>query len=173
MSAYAIPQLAFREDIPTPSARYTRDTVVEQWPQWKDTEDTVLIHGQKVPLVRYPHESEQDAPAVFSNGKGAQEHGWASSELAFLGKAGIPIMVRVFARGRPLDVTFELRSKAGRQIPLRVYLNGDERVRLYRDLATVLAIPESHLEPGVEYIARVSFKINKDPVERSWMFRTR
>lgn len=173
MTAYAIPQLQFRADIPTPSQRYSRDTVVEQWPDWKDTEDTVQLEGRKVPIVHYPHESEQDAPAVFSNGKGAMETGWAKSELDFLGKAGVPIMLRVFTRGAPSDVTFDLRNKAGRQVPLRVYLNGDERVRFYGDWITIVGVPDGHLESGVEYNARLSFKINQDPVERSWTFRTK
>jgi hypothetical protein len=173
MSAYAIPQLPFRQDIPTPSERYSRETVVEQWPDWRDTEDTVVLEGRKVPLVRYPHESEQDAPAVFSNGKGAMENGWAKSELDFLGKAGVPIMVRVFASGKPSDVTFDLRTKTGRPILTRIYINGDERVVFYRDWITVVGVPETHLESGATYNARVSFKINQAAVERSWSFRTR
>lgn len=173
MSAYSIPQLAFRQDIPTPSERYSRETLAEQWPDWKDTEDTILIEGRKVPLVRYPHASEQDAPAVFSNGKGAQEHGWERSELEFLAKAGVPLMVRVFVRGKATEVSFDLRTRTARQIPLRIYLNGDERVRFYDDWTTILGVPEAHLESGVEYSARVSFKINQVPVERSWTFRTK
>ncbi len=173
MTAYAIPQLPFRQDIPTPSERYSRETVVEQWPDWKDTEDTVTLDGRKVPLVRYPHDSEQDAPAVFSNGKGAMENGWAKSELDFLGKAGVPIMVRVFTAGKPADVSFDLRSKSGRPIPTRLYLNGDDRVVFYGNWITVVGVPENHLESGVEYNARITFKINRAPVERSWSFRTR
>jgi hypothetical protein len=101
------------------------------------------------------------------------EDGWAKSELDFLGKAGIPIMVRLFAAGKPTEVSFDLRTKTGRQIPIRVYLNGDERVVFYGDWITVVGVPETHLESGVAYNARVSFKINQDAVERSWSFRTR
>lgn len=173
MTAYAIPQVPYRDDIPTPSERYSRETVIEQWPGWTDTEDTVLIGGAKIPLARYPHDAETDAPCVFSNGKGAMELGWDRSEVDFLIRAGLPIMMRVYAPGKPTEVTFDLRTKAGRKIPLRVYLNGDERVIFYGDWITVLGVPETHLESGVEYNARISFKVNQVPVERSWTFRTR
>lgn len=173
MTAYAIPQVPFRQDVPTPSERYSRATVIEQWPEWKDTEDTVLLDGRRVPLVRYPHDSEQDAPAVFSNGKGAMENGWAKTELDFLSKAGVPIMVRVFAPGKPSDVNFELRTNTGRQIPIRMYLNGDERVVFYGDWITLVGVPEVHLESGARYYARVSFTVNQVPIERAWTFRTR
>ncbi len=173
MTAYAIPQVPFRKDIPTPSERYSRETVVEQWPDWKDTEDTVVLNGAKVPLSRYPHDAEADAPTVFSNGKGAMEYGWAKSELDFLSKAGIPIMLRAFTSGQASEVNVDLRTKTGRTIPTRIYLNGDKRVTFYGDSITVLALPESKLDPGVEYLVKIAFKVNEALVERSWSFKTR
>jgi hypothetical protein len=173
MSLYAIPQVGFRLDIPTPSQKYTRETVAEQWPDWKDTEDTTLIDGTKVPLVRYPHDSEPDAPLVFSNGRGAMESGWEPSELDFLAKAGVPIMLRIFTRGQASDVSVELKSKSGTTKPTRLYLNGDKRVSFAGDWITVLALPEAKLDPGVEYVVRMTCTANGTRVERTWSFKTR
>jgi hypothetical protein len=173
MSVYAIPQVGFRQDIPTPSQRYSRETVVESWPGWKDTEDTVQLQGAKVPIVRYPHDAESEAPSVFSNGRGGLEGGWAKSEHDFLGKAGVPIMLRLFTAGRPAEVTVEIKSKSGKVVPTRIYSNGDSRVHLSGDWVTVLALPESQLEPGLEYSVKISFKASDTPVERSWSFKTR
>jgi hypothetical protein len=173
MTAYAIPHVPFRTDIPTPSERYSRETVVEKWPGWKDTEDTVVLGGVRAPVVRYPYDSEADAPATFTNGKGAMEYGWEKSELDFLAKAGVPIMLRVFTPGQVSDVAVELRTGTGRSIPTRTYLNGDKRVSLRGDWMTVLALPEIQLEPGATHTVRVAFKAGDTPVERSWSFKTR
>ena len=173
MTAYAIPHVPFRKDIPTPSERYARATLVEQWPGWKDTEDTVLIAGIKVPVVRYPHDAELNAPPTFSNGRGAMERGWDKSEQDFLAKAGVPIMLRVFTRDRASDVSVELKTKSGKPIPSRIYVNGDKRIAFAGDWATILALPESQLELGTEYTVRVTCKVNDTPVERSWSFKTR
>lgn len=172
MTAYAIPQLPYRQDIPTPSERYSRETVVEQWPGWKDTEDTILLSGAKIPLARYPHDAEADAPCVFSNGKGAMENGWAKSELDFLGKAGVPVMLRAFTAGQVSDVNVDIRTKAGKTVPTRVYFNGDKRVTFYGDWITVLALPEIRLDPGTEYTVKITFQANQTPIERSWSFKT-
>ncbi len=173
MSVYSIPQVGIRQDIPTPSERYKRETVTELWPDWKDTEDTVVIGGVKVPIVRYPHDGESDVPATFSNGRGAMESGWGDSEQDFLAKAGVPIMLRIFVTGKPSDVSFEVGSKLGKAIPTRLYLNGDKRVSFAGDWITALALPEAHLDQGVEYTVRVTCKVNDTSVERTWSFKTR
>jgi hypothetical protein len=172
MSAYAIPQLEYRQDIPTPLERYTRGTVVEAWPAWKDTEETVVVDGKKVPIVRYPHDLEQDVPPVFSNGRGAMEYGWAKSELDFLGKAGVPIMVRVFSRGIPSNIDVELKERAGSTIPVRIYPTGDSRVSFSGDWATILVVPERHLGSAASYTIRVSFKLGESGIDKSWSFKT-
>jgi hypothetical protein len=173
MSVYAIPQVGFRQDIPTPSARYSRETVVEAWPGWKDTEDTVALAGAKVPVVRYPYEGEPDAPNVFSNGRGGLEAGWAKSEHDFLCKAGPPVMLRVFAAGQPANVQVELSTKTGKKLPTRIYLGGDKRVNINPKWITVLALPEVQLEPGSEYNVNVTFQVGETPIQRSWSFKTR
>lgn len=174
ITAYAIPHVPFRKDIPTPSEKYAaRATIVEQWPGWKDTEDTVLIAGTKVPVVRYPHDGEPDAPPAFSNGRGAMESGWDKSELDFLAKAGVPIMLRVFTQDRASGVSVELKTKSGKLLPSRIYVNGDKRIAFAGDWATVLALPETQLELGTEYTVRVACKVSDTPVERSWSFKTR
>ncbi len=173
MTAYAIPHVPFRTDIPTPSERYSRETVVEKWPGWKDTEDTIVVGGVKAPLVRYPYDAEADAPSTFSNGKGAMEYGWDKSELDFLTKAGVPIMLRIFTRGQASDVNVALSTGSGKTIPTRIYLSGDSRVSLRGDWITVLALPETQLELGVAHTVRITCKANDTPVERSWSFKTR
>jgi hypothetical protein len=173
MTVYAVPQLGFRQDIPTPSERYSRETVVEAWPGWKDTEDTVALGGTKVPVVRYPYAGEPDAPTFFSNGRGGLEAGWAKSEHEFLGKAGLPIMLRAFAAGQPTNVQVELSSKAGKKVATRIYLGGDKRVNLNPKWITVLALPDVHLEAGVEYSVSVALQVGETPIQRSWTFKTR
>ena len=172
MCLYAIPQVGFRSDIPTPSQRYSRETVVEKWPDWKDTEDTVAIEGIKVPVVRYPHDGESDAPLVFSDGRGAMESGWAASEHPFLAKAGIPIMLRVFTTGKISDVSVTLSTTSRRDIPTRLYL-GDKGVSFAGEWVTLLALPEAKLDPGVEYTVQMNGKVKGTLVERSWSFKTR
>lgn len=173
MSVYAIPPIGFRTDIPTPSERYARETVVEAWPGWRDTENTLEIGGRKVPLAFYPYEAEPDAPVFFSSGRGGQEAGWAPSEHDFLKKAGLPIMLRVFMRKTPTEAAAELKSKTGKNIPLRLYLSGDSRVRIPSDSATIIAVPVTHLDGGTEYDVHMRFKLGDTSVERAWSFRTR
>lgn len=173
MTVYAVPQVGFRQDIPTPSERYSRETVVEAWPGWKDTEDTVALGGAKVPVVRYPYAGEPDAPTFFSNGRGGLEAGWAKSEHDFLGKAGLPIMLRVFGAGQPTNVQVELSSKAGKKVTTRIYLGGDKRVNLNPKWITVLALPDVHLEAGGEYSVSVALQVGETPIQRSWTFKTR
>jgi hypothetical protein len=52
-SVYSIPQLPYRPDIPTPAQRFANETIVKGFSDWLDTEDTVIISGQKVAFSRY------------------------------------------------------------------------------------------------------------------------
>jgi hypothetical protein len=173
MTAYAIPHTPFRPDIPTASQRYTRDTVVESWPDWRDTEDTVVVAASKGAVARYPYDGESDAPLTFSNGKGAMEYGWQDSEIDFLAKAGTPIMLRVFLNAGISLVQAELADPSGRSLATRVYMTGDSRVRFYGDWPTVLIVPSEQLAPGKEYRVRVTGQLDTTPFERTWLFKTR
>jgi hypothetical protein len=167
---YSIPQLPFRPDIPTPSQKFKGETVVQNW---VEVEDTVEILGEKVPISLYPYPMELDAPRVFSNGQGAMEYGgWAKSEYDLLEKAGVPIMLRCFLDAAFTDVTAELRDPSGLR-RCRIYQNGDPGINFHRKYATVLILPEKHLDPGVEYTVRIKCKLNDVPFERTWSFKTR
>src|SRR5207247_5166829 len=61
---YAIPQLPYRSDIPTPTQRFRGETVTKDW---IDIEEATDIDGKKIPYVTYPFSSEPDAPTVYSN----------------------------------------------------------------------------------------------------------
>jgi hypothetical protein len=166
---YNIPQLPYRDDIPTPSQRFRGETLVKDW---VDTEETVDIDGKKVPYVKYPFQGEKNVPVWFSNGKGYTEEGWAKSEYDTLERGGVPIMLRFFMEGTPGDVEASLLDKSGRKHPCRVYVNGDERVRLH-SWATVLLLPEKQLEGFSEYTVTVKCKLGATPLEKSWAFTTR
>src|ERR1041384_660561 len=107
---YAIPQLPYRNDIPTPTQRFKGETLVKDW---IDLEETVQVGNKKVPYVRYPFAGESDAPTAFSNGKGASESGWSVSEHGFRDRAGIPIMLRFYQEAILSDVQAVLKDKAG------------------------------------------------------------
>jgi hypothetical protein len=169
-AAYSIPQLPFREDIPTPTQKFKGETVVQSW---IDVEETVDINGKKAPIVCYPYPNEQDAPGVFSNGRGSMESGgWAKSEHDLLEKAGVPIMLRCYLEASFTDVTAELRDSSGLR-RCRIYQNGDPRINFHRNYATVLILPEKHLDPGVEYTVSIKSKLDEVPFEKTWIFRTR
>lgn len=166
---YTIPQLPYRDDIPTPSQRFRGETLVKDW---VDTEETVDIDGMKVPYVKYPFQGEKNVPVWFSNGKGYMETGWAMSEYETLERGGVPIMLRFFMEGTPGDVEASILDKSGRKHPYRVYVNGDKRVRL-ESWATVLLLPEKQLEGFAEYTVTVKCKLGATPIEKTWGFSTR
>jgi hypothetical protein len=166
---YAIPQLSFRTDIPTPTQRFRGETFVQDW---VETEDTVEVGGRKVPYVRYPYSDEPDSPFAYCNGRG-EEIGWASSEKDFLRRAGIPIMLRVFIEGEISDVEAELRDSSGGKYLCRRYTNGDKRVDLDEGWATLLLVPEKQLEGPAKYTVSVKCKVKGTPFEKSWSFSTR
>lgn len=168
--AYAIPQLPYREDIPTPSDRHTRGTVAKDW---VDTEETFDLGGRKVPLVRYPHESDKDVPRSFGEpGKGDVEDGWGKSEHEFLRKAGVPVMLRFFGTVKVTEVETKLVSKSGKEIACRTYINGDDRVPGIRDWPTILLVPERDLEKGATYTVIMKSKVDGVPFEKKWSFTT-
>jgi len=166
---HAIPQLPYRDDIPTPSGRFKDETVVKPWSDWVDTEDTVQIKGMKVPFVRYPYDGEPDAPLLCYGG----EDGWARSEYKFLDKAGVPIMLRIFEKATPTMIETTLLEPDGKTIPCRLYLNGDIRVPAMADWATLLLIPERQLVAGQKHTITMKCTINDVPFESSWTFTTR
>lgn len=171
VTLYTIPQLPCREDIPTPSQRHDGRTVDRDW---VDTEDTIEIPGKRVPYVRYPYANEPDAPWCFSNGRGAQEAYWADSETDFLSRAGVPLMLRFFVEGALTDGVVELKDKSGRSWAGRMYLNGDKRVvSLDHQWATILFVPEKHLDRSAEYTIRMQGKAKGTPFEMAWRFTTR
>jgi hypothetical protein len=166
---YGIPQLPYRPDIPTPTQKFSDETVVQDW---VDVEDTIEIDGKKVPYVRYPYPGENDLPVWFSNGHGYQEGGWAKPEYDVLEHAGLPIMIRFFTEGTPTDVEASLTDKSGKKRACRVYVNGDKRVELFKT-PTVLLVPENQLDGLTEYTVAVKCKIGNTPFEKIWSFKTR
>jgi hypothetical protein len=169
-AAYSIPQLPYRTDIPTPTQRFKGETVVQDW---VEVEDTVESANKKIPIVRYPYPKEQNAPRVFSNGRGAMESGgWAKSEHNFLEKAGVPIMFRFFLDCTFTDVSVELSNSIG-TCPCRIYQNGDARIEFHRDFTTILLLPERPLEPALQHTVTIKGKLNGSPFEGTWSFTTR
>jgi hypothetical protein len=166
---YGIPQLPYREDIPTPTQRFRGETVVKDW---VDVEDTIDVGSKKVPFVRYPFPGETDLPIWFSNGHGYMEGGWTKSEYDVLEHGGLPIMIRFFIESTPTDIDASLIDKGGRKLVCRIYVNGDKRVELHK-LATVLLLPEKQLDGLTEYTVALRCKIEATPVEKSWIFKTR
>jgi hypothetical protein len=166
---YAIPQLPYRDDIPTPSARFGDETVVKPWSGWIDTEDTILLDGRKVPYVRYPYDGEPNAPFQCYGG----EDGWEKSEYKFLSKAGVPIMWRCFTKSPPTDVEVGLVDGDNKSISGRTYMTGDKRATYMHSWATILFLPEQQLAQGQKYHVTIKCKIGPTAIEKSWGFTTR
>jgi hypothetical protein len=169
-SLYGIPQLPYRDDIPTPTQRFKGETLVKDW---VDIEETIQVGNKKIPYVRYPFSAESDTPTTFSNGKGAAESGWSVPEHGFRDRAGVPIMLRFYQEAILSDVQATLKDKAGKEQPCRVYLSGDKRVHLEAALPTVLMLPESPLAGLSEYTVTVSCKLDDTKFDKSWTFKTR
>lgn len=166
---YSIPQLPYREDIPTPIQRFQGETLVKDW---VDIEETVNIAGKRIPYVKYPFQGEIDVPIWFSNGVGGLESGWARSEYKTLEHGGVPVMLRFFTQAMPSEVESSLVNRSGTHIPCRAYTNRDERVSM-TDWATVLLLPEQQLESFTDYTVNVKCQIDSTRIEKSWTFKTR
>jgi hypothetical protein len=164
-----IPELPYREDIPTPSARFKDETVVKKWSDWIDTEDTIVLGGRKVPYVRYPYDGEPDAPFVSYYG----EDGWDREEYKQLRNTGVPIMLRVFTNAIPIDVKATLREEGGDGLPCFQYVNGDKKALKLREWATVLLLPKAPLAPGKRFSVSVECEISGATFQKSWSFTTR
>lgn len=162
---YSIPQLPYREDIPTPTAKFKDETLVQKWNGWVDVEATIPVGGKKVPFVRYPYDGESDAPRKCFGG----ESGWQETEYKFLEKAGAPIICRFFIKVVPTDVDVQLTLPDGKKVPYRLYLNGDTRVRLH-NWATVLVIPEAPMVQGTKYNVTVKCALEGTTFEKTWSF---
>jgi hypothetical protein len=80
-------------------------------------------------------------------------------------------MVRVFTMAKLSEVEATLRFKKD-GVACRTYLSGDDRVPL-GEFATVLLLPEKHLDKGVNYSVSVKGKLDGEPFERKWSFTTR
>jgi hypothetical protein len=169
-SLYGIPQMPYRDEIPTPTQRFRTETVVKDW---VDLETTALVAGKKVPYVHYPYALEPDAPAVFSNGRGFSETGWAETEHSFRDHAGVPIMIRFYADLQIDNVEFSLTDKAGKEQPCRVYQTGDKRVELGNEWATLLILPKDQLEAFSTYQVALKCRLNESPFELTWQFKTK
>jgi hypothetical protein len=169
MTLYAIPQLAYRADIPTPEKRFSDETIVQPWDGWVDTEDTFLAGSKRVAYSRYPYEGEPDAPNTYKGG----ETGWGPQEVPFLAKAGLPIMIRFFTEGSTADVEAELKDKNGEACACRVYKDGDPRLINPDPWPTVLVLPEKALRPRTTYTIRVKCTVAGSPFAKEWSFATR
>lgn len=171
MTLYRIPRGDYRTDVETPSRWYSGE---KQNPahrdMWQDVEETVALGSIRAIVAHYPYDKEPDAPWAFGEGQ-ESEMTWADPKIRDLRKAGLPIMLRIFATAKPTDVNAELRTKTG-SVPCRIYLNGDDRVPL-GDFATVLLLPEKHLDKGASYTVSVKAKLDGAPFEKKWSFSTR
>lgn len=165
---YAFPSGSFREDVPTPSQRYLRETRPEAWPEWEDTELTAKVNGRTIPFAHYPYEDEPDAPISLK-----AEHGWAESEKKFLAKAGSAVMFRFMKDCAVTEVEFRLKDAAGKVVPSRLYRDGDARIQFQYSLPTFLLLPERHLQSRHKYGVSLRCKVEGVPFERSWAFTTR
>jgi hypothetical protein len=168
MMLYNIPQLPYREDVPTPTARFKDETLTKPFAGWVDTEDTFNLGGKTVPYVRYPYPEEADAPFTCYAG----ESGWERTEYKFLDKAGIPVMLRFFVIVAPTEVQGVVSDSNGNQIASRVYVNGDKRVEM-DNWATILLIPEQELNRNKKYTISIKCNIEGSAFEKSWSFTTR
>ncbi|MBI2901142.1 MAG: hypothetical protein HYY17_13240 [Planctomycetes bacterium] len=168
VTAYKIPLLPYREDIPTPSHRYERGTIAKDW---VDTEETVDVRGKRIPFVRYPHQDEPDAPWAYHDGQGS-ESGWHGAPQQGQDKCGIPIMLRFFGKATLTDLETSLTDCDGKEVLCEIYREGDKRVEL-DDWPTVLLLPETHLKKGAKYTVTVKCKVDGIAFEKRWSFTTR
>lgn len=169
MVLYMIPQLPYRNDIPTPSARFKDETVVKPWADWVDTEETLLVAGRKIPYVIYPYQGETDALCGSYMG----EDGWIKDEYKHLRDTGVPIMLRFFVETVPSDVRATLSDSKEKVLSCRQYLTGDKRLYKLESWATVLLIPETRLAPSEHFTVHIECRVNDTPFEKSWGFTTR
>lgn len=171
VSAFQIPQLPYREDIPTPSQRHDRGTITKDW---IDTEETFEAGGKKFPLARYPHDGETNLPWYFGMvGAKGTEGGWSKEEHEFTKTAGLPIMLRFFGAAKLGDMEAKLTTKSGKDVACRTYTNGNERVPGIGEWPTVLLVPEGELEKGATYTVSIRAKVNGSAFEKTWCFTTR
>lgn len=170
MTIYAIPQLPYRMDIPTPEKRFSDETVVKGWDEWVDIEDTFVAEGKRIPYSRYPYEGEADAPFSYSK---LGETGWAKGEGKLTEKAGVPIMIRFYTTGSTSDVEADLQDKDGAPCPCRIYKDGDSRLVNQAPWPSVLLVPEKPLRPRMKYTVRVKCSLNGSAFEKAWSFSTR
>ena len=170
ITLYAVPQLPYRTDIPTPEKRFSDETVVKAWENWVDTEDTFQIGGKRVPYSRYPYDGEPDSPLGYSR---VGETGWARGESKYLEKAGIPIMIRFYTSGATSDIEADLTDKDGTPLPCRIYKEGDKRLEYPDPWPMVLLLPEKQLRPRTRHTVRVKCAVNGSPFEKEWSFSTR
>jgi hypothetical protein len=171
MTLYRIPRRDYRTDVETPSRWYSgQERNPTHRDLWQDVEETVALGSIRAIVAHYPYDNEPDAPWAFGDGQEV-EMDWADPKVKDLRKSGLPIMMRIFATAKPTDVETELRTKAA-TIPCRVYLNGDPRVQL-GEFATVLLLPERHLEKGTSYAVTIKGRLDGAPFERKWSFTTR
>lgn len=173
-TAYRMPQLAYREDIPTPSQRYGRNTVVKDW---VDLEDVVEINGRKIPYVRYPYDGEPDAPWAFANGKGSEglrgKATWSDPPSAEMDRYGVPIMLRFFGEADLADPEVELKDHQGKDVPCRVYTEKDRtKVDLEENWPTILLLPKGHLKQGTTYTVSAKCQLSGIPFGKAWTFTT-
>jgi hypothetical protein len=171
MTLYRIPRSDYRTDVQTPSRWYSGEPKPALRDQWQDVEETVSLGGARRAIVaHYPYDSEPDAPWAFGDGVD-HEFDWKDPRIKDLRKCGLPVMVRFFTMAKLTEVEAELRTKKS-GVPCRTYLNGDDRVPL-GEFATVLLLPEKHLEMGVTYSVSVKGKLDGEPFEKKWSFTTR
>jgi len=171
MTLYRIPRGDYRTDVQTPSKWYSGEPKAAHRDMWQDVEETISLGGTlRSVIAHYPYDGEADAPWAFGDGLDG-ELDWADPKVKDLRKCGLPILLRVFATAKPTDVEAELGGKTG-AVPCRIYLNGDTRVPL-GDFATVLLLPERHLEKGTSYTVTVRGKVDGAPFDRKWSFSTR
>jgi hypothetical protein len=171
MTLYRIPRGDYRTDVQTPSRWYSGETKPAHRDLWQDVEETVSLGGARRAIAaHYPYEGESDAPWAFGDGAD-YEFDWKDPRIKDLRKCGLPVMVRIFTIAKLTEVEAELQSKKT-GVPCRTYLNGDERVPL-GDFATVLLLPEKHLEKGNNYTVKVKGKLDGEPFEKKWSFTTR
>jgi hypothetical protein len=163
--------LDYRTDVETPSRWYTeKNRKPELQDQWRDVEETVPLGSARAIVAHYPYDLEVDAPFAFGDGSD-YEIDWSDPKVKDLRKTGLPVMLRIFATSKPTEVEAELKSRSG-SVPCRIYLNGDTRVPL-GDFATVLLLPERHLEKGSTYAVSIKGKLDGAPFEKKWTFTTR
>lgn len=170
ITLYAIPQLPYRTDIPTPEKRYSDETVVSGWEGWVDTEDTLKVNGKRIAYSRYPYDGEPDAPPAYTK---IGETGWALGEGKYLATAGIPIMIRFYTTGSTSEVQYDLSDKDGNSYPCRLYQDSDPRLVNPAPWPTILLLPEKPLRARTQFTVRVRCKVNEDAFDKAWKFTTK